>query len=139
MPPVIAISDAQATMLVLVPILICIDVVSGLVKAGATIGFKSFKLREGLWHKAGEILVMVLALAIDTAQTHVDLGFTVPLTVGAGIYLTITEVTSILENVAAANPDIAGGALKRIFSNTHDANDGAAAGPTPDDATEEER
>lgn len=113
-PPLIHLDDAQTTSIIAAAVLILLDYVSGIAKAFATHTVSSAKMRDGLWHKSGYVLVIVLGVIVDETQKHIDLGINVPVTVAAGIYICLTEITSILENAAIINPDLSAG-LREIF------------------------
>lgn len=85
--------------LAIVGILIAMDYMTGLLKAAMQHDISSEKMREGLWHKSGLILVMLLAEVVERGQQYLDLGYGVPLIVPAAVYISITEISSILENI----------------------------------------
>lgn len=113
-PPLIQLDDAQTTAIIAAAVLIVLDYVSGIAKAFATHTVSSDKMRNGLWHKSGYVLVIILGVIVDETQKHIDLGINVPVTVAAGVYIALTEITSILENAAIINPDLSAG-LQQIF------------------------
>lgn len=96
---------------------IALDVVSGLIKAGATGTLSSSVMRTGLWHKSALILLEVTAYAAGSVA-HIfpaipaELGMVY---VAVSGYVIIMELVSILENVSVANPDIANGKLYNMF------------------------
>ena len=71
--------------------------------------------REGLWHKSGLVLVMLLAEIVEHGQTWLDMGFALPLIVPAAVYISITEISSIIENIAALNPELCDSPLLDLF------------------------
>lgn len=115
LPPILHLDDTQITVIIAGCALVILDIISGLAKAWATDTISSKAMRSGLWHKSGYAVVMALSVIIDEAQRHIDLGISVPVTTAAGTYIILTEVTSILENAAAINPDLGGGQLAKIF------------------------
>lgn len=83
-----------------------LDMVSGLIGAWRTKSIMSSKLRDGLFKKVGFIFCYVISYLVD--YFGADLGFnigvsTLPILV---LYVVITELTSIAENVHKINPDI---------------------------------
>lgn len=106
-----------------VAILIVFDYVSGLLKAVMQHDVSSTKMRDGLWHKCGFVLVMALAEIIERGQAFLDLGFAVPLVVPAAVYISLTEISSILENLSEINPEIAGSPLLQLFRPKEGANE----------------
>ncbi len=91
------------------------DWVTGTAKAAKLRELCSSVMREGLWHKSGEVAVMALAYMLEVGSAHVDLGFDVPLFVPACVYIVLNETASILENIAALNPELAGTRLMGLF------------------------
>lgn len=52
---------------------IALDFFSGLLKAFATGSFSSKIMRQGLWHKAGLVLMMCAGFLVDYAQRFADI------------------------------------------------------------------
>lgn len=99
---------------------IVLDMITGLVKAFKEKGYCSSVMREGLFHKSGSILCVAFATLIDYAQTFLDLGVSVPVTIGICSYIVLMEAGSIIENVCAINPDIMPDKLKAYFKKLSD-------------------
>lgn len=109
-------SEGQVWAVWLTAAFIVLDVVSGIAK-GAKLGqLSSSKMREGIWHKAGYVLIMALAVLIEVGSKHIDLGFTVPLVIPACVYIILSEVMSIFENATVLNPQIGGSGLTKLFN-----------------------
>lgn len=103
--------------------IIVLDIVSGLAKAVFKDGFNSAKMREGLGHKLTYIIALVLAVLIEYGCVFLDLGFEVTMLQPAvGVYIVLTEVGSILENIVAINPNLQDNSFMSIF--THRNGDG---------------
>ena len=66
---------------------IVLDFLTGLIKAFATNSFISTKMREGLFHKVGLILCMILGVLVDYAQGYIDLGVSVPVAAVVCVHL----------------------------------------------------
>ena len=94
---------------------IVLDFITGLTKAFATNSFTSTKMREGLFHKVGLILCMILGWLVNFAQRYLDLGVTVPVAVAICVYICLMEITSIIENVCKINPEIVPDKLASLF------------------------
>ena len=106
-------SDGQAWAVWITVAFIVLDVLSGIAK-GAKLGqLSSSKMREGIWHKAGYVLIIALAVLIEVGS---KLGFTVPLVVPACVYIILSEVMSIFENATILNPEIGGSGLSKLFN-----------------------
>ena len=73
-------------------------------------------MRDGLWHKCGFILTILLAALIEWSMQYVDLGFTLPLFVPVCVFIMLTEIVSIFENICALSPELAGTKLAQLFN-----------------------
>lgn len=98
-----------------IPLLfIALDIITGFIKAWGN--FSSVKMREGLKHKAGFILVLVLGSLIDFSQQFIDFGFEFPvMLVLAGVYVSLTEIVSIFENICDMNSDIRNSKFAKVI------------------------
>jgi toxin secretion/phage lysis holin len=94
---------------------VVLDVLSGVMKAAKMGELSSSKMREGLWHKSGYVLIVCLAILIEVGSQHVDIGFEMPLIIPACLYIIGSEVMSIYENAKAINPDLNDSKLSQYF------------------------
>lgn len=94
---------------------ILLDMITGLVKAFKEKAYTSSIMREGLFHKAGSIMVVCFGWLVDYAQTFLDIGVTVPVTLAVCTYIVLMEIGSIIENVCVINPQILPDKLKQYF------------------------
>lgn len=94
---------------------ILFDFATGISKAAYHKQVSSTIMREGLYHKFAEILVIVLAGAIDVACEHLELGFDTPILAVTCAYIVLMEIASILENIGEMNPDLANSQVFSIF------------------------
>lgn len=104
--------------LAIVGVMICLDYLTGIIKAAKDHDISSTRMREGLYHKSAFVLTMALAEIIEHGQSVIDLGFTVPIVVPAGVYITLTEIASIIENLGQINPELQGSRLLAMFRST---------------------
>lgn len=125
---VVALTEAQCWAIGLVLVFIVADVVAGVLAALKKQELSSSKARDGLWHKAGEVLIVALAVLIEVGSAHMDLGFTAPLIVPVCTYLVLNECMSILENAAELNPELKGSKLMQLFESTKDEEGGNGNG-----------
>lgn len=95
---------------------ILLDLVTGLIKAFKNKEYTSSIMREGLYHKAGSVLCILFGVLVDYAQTIVDLGVSVPITLTICGYIILMEVGSVIENLCAINPEILPDKLKSYFA-----------------------
>lgn len=94
---------------------IVLDFVTGLIKAVSSGKFKSSMMREGLFHKIGEILCIALGILIQYAEGYLDLGINLPVAGAICTYIVPMEIGSALENICAINPDLAASKLLKII------------------------
>ena len=104
---------------------IATDYVTGVAKAIMQDNLSSKKMREGLGHKFAYITLTMTAWFIDEVNLHIDLGLPVSVFVCTVGGICLIELTSILENVTAINPELADAPFMSIFSqNTPNAKHG---------------
>lgn len=103
--------------LIITAAFIVLDIVTGFIQAVANKNLTSSKMRDGLFHKIAFILVVALAILCEQAQVYMpDLGFTVPLLVPACLYIVLTEIVSIIENIGKCNSELLNSKLLGLFS-----------------------
>lgn len=90
----------------IVLVFIVFDVLSGLIQAIANNELASTVMRRGLWHKAGIILTMFFAVAINLVSEFINLGFDIPAVQGVTVYIVLMEARSIWENIRLIAPEI---------------------------------
>lgn len=82
------------------------DLVTGLVRALYEKDFQSSIMRQGLFHKAGEIFVLTLLYGVEYVAPMLGLTFNLPtFRVGVG-YCVLMEVGSIIENLRPFTPGL---------------------------------
>lgn len=94
---------------------IALDLLTGFAQAVANKTVNSTKMRNGLWHKYGFVLTMLLAALIEWVMQYIDLGFTLPLFVPVCVFIMLTEIVSIFENICKLSPDLADSKLAQLF------------------------
>lgn len=72
-------------------------------------------MREGLYHKIGLLLVILLGVLVDYAQGWLELGMSVPVAGAVCAYIVIMEIGSSLENICKINPDLMPDKLTALF------------------------
>lgn len=96
--------------IVLVFILIVLDIVSGIAAAFVSKTIDSSAMRCGLWHKASYVLVILLAgtleWAVSAGGPSLGIGLDLPIIVPTCLYLGLTEISSIGENLAQIDPSL---------------------------------
>lgn len=94
---------------------IVVDILAGVIMALSKQDFTSKKMREGLFHKVGEILCLLLGVMTDFAQRVLDLGIGIPIYEGISGYIIIMEIGSIIETICKINPAIVPDKLLALF------------------------
>lgn len=97
---------------------VCFDFLTGIIKAIVNKNVCSTTMRNGLFHKSAFALVIILAIMCEAAMTHLDLGMTVPLVAPVCVYIVLTEMASILENIGEINPELGNSAVLSLFKST---------------------
>ena len=96
-------------------VFIVLDILTGIAKSFATTGFDSSIMRQGFFHKLGEVFAVTLALAADIGLPEIGVPLDVKLSGMCCVYLVLMEIGSIVENIGAINPDLVG-PLGNIFA-----------------------
>lgn len=94
------------------------DYVTGLAKAILNDTFSSQKMRQGLWHKFAYLMLTLVAYFIDMINLHVDLGLPISVFVCTVGGISLIELTSILENITAINPELKDAPFMQIFTHS---------------------
>ena len=95
---------------------VVMDLATGITQAIANKTLDSSKMRAGLWHKCGFIMAIILASLVEWAMQFIDLGFTLPLFVPVCVFIILTEIVSIFENICLLSPELANSKLARLFN-----------------------
>lgn len=101
--------------IVIVLVFILLDVVSGLLKAFSTTGFDSSVMRQGFFHKLGELLSVALCVVADESLPRLGVLIDVNFSAMCCTYLVLMEIGSVLENIGAVNPELRE-PLSKIFA-----------------------
>ena len=109
----------QLDILIITLILILLDIVFGFAGAVKEKNVQSGMLRQGLWHKAGFIGLIILAYVIEITASYTDLGIEIPSVLAVCVYIILTECVSIFENLCVLNPKIVDSPLGSIFYHAH--------------------
>lgn len=92
-----------------------LDVVTGLVKSFKEKNYQSSIMRLGLWHKCGNILLIMFAIMVDYSQMYIDIGVSIPIIEPVCSYIILNEIGSIIENLSMINPELLPDKLKSYF------------------------
>lgn len=91
----------------IVLIFISFDILFGLLQALTNQSFKSSVMRQGLFHKLGEILCYLFGVVCDATLPLVDIMVPFSLAGAITIYIVVMEIGSILENLSKVSPVMA--------------------------------
>lgn len=106
---------------------IVLDFLTGLVKAFKEKNFSSTVMRQGLYHKAGSVAVVIFGVLVDYAQGYVDIGISIPIKDMLCAYIITMEIGSIFENVCTINPEIVPAKIQQYFEKLKKAKEEAKA------------
>lgn len=103
--------NQNITMITVALALAVFDVVTGYVAAIKNGDLNSSVMRSGLWSKLGEVFAIDVAFAIEFAvsfygDAFIHVALDIPVTTGVCAYITVYELTSIVENIGKLNPDL---------------------------------
>ena len=108
-------------------VMIVLDVVFGFAGAVRNQDVQSANLRDGLWHKAGFVGLIALAYVIQYATLYADLGFEIPTVMAVCVYVIVTEIVSVFENLCVMNPELVNSPKRAVFTRTPTAHPRAAS------------
>lgn len=100
----------------IVLLFIGLDILCGLIQATMNNAVDSTKMRDGLYHKSGYVLVMLLAYLIEFGTHYLELGFSAPVVIPVAVFICLTELVSILENCCKISPALANSKIFSIFN-----------------------
>ena len=95
---------------------IATDYITGVIKAIMQGNLSSKRMREGLGHKLAYIILTLTAWSMDTLNTHLALGFPVSTFTCTVSGICLIELTSILENITAINPELKDAPFMSVFT-----------------------
>lgn len=97
------------------------DYITGVMKAIMQGDLSSKRMREGLGHKLAYLILTFMAWFIDMLNMHLSLGFPVNVFTCTVSGVCLIELTSIIENITAINPELENAPFMGIFAqNAHD-------------------
>lgn len=87
-------------------VFIILDIITGLVKAFYNNTYSSSEMRKGGLRKISIFLSVVLCYIVEVCLPYLNITINIPITIIAAAYLAFMEITSIIENLSALNPNI---------------------------------
>lgn len=91
---------------IIVAVAILLDIITGLLKAFYTKSFQSSVMRQGLFHKLGELLACGLLYGVQIVAPVLGIEANLPLFQVGVAYCVLMEIGSIIENLRAFTPGI---------------------------------
>ena len=109
--------------------LMVLDILLGYAAAVKGKYVKSAKMREGLWHKTGEMGIIAVGDVLDGMLLGgINMPFTAPVTTAMIVYLAINEAVSCMENIVKLDPELGDKRFFRVLMATlSDASDEGGA------------
>ena len=98
-------------------IFIALDIISGFISAIKNKEYQSSIMREGLFHKSGEILAVVFAYFVEFSLPIIGISTNLPIAQSIMVYIIVMETGSIIENIGKLSPELRGVLTKYISSN----------------------
>lgn len=105
-------------------LLICADIVFGVIGAAMRHEFSSQKMREGIGHKCAELGLLFVGLIADGCLLGgVDLGFKSAVLPFAAGYVCVMEIGSLMEIFARMNPELKDSPAFKLLEISHKTHD----------------
>ena len=99
----------MVTMAAICSILILMDIVCGIVGAARSKELCSAIMRDGLYNKLGELMLLLLAIFINEVLSIAPfdkIGIPPEIAYAVAIYIAVMEIISIIENICKINPSL---------------------------------
>lgn len=99
----------MVTMSAICSILILMDIVCGIVGAARNKELCSSIMRDGLYNKFGELMLLLLAVFINEVLLIAPfdkIGIPPEIAYAVAIYIAVMEIISIIENICKINPNL---------------------------------
>lgn len=115
-PGVIEFTEPELWSIAAALVMMVMDIITGFAGAVVTHSVSSKKMREGIGHKVMLILTIMLAVLVQIFSARIgDLGIIVPLILPACVYIVVMEITSVVENITTAYPELKDTPLVKLF------------------------
>ena len=99
--------------------LMLLDILLGYAAAVKSKSVKSAKMREGLWHKTGEMGIIAVGDVLDGMLLGgIDMPFSAHVTTAMIVYLAINEAVSCMENAVKLDPELGDKRFFRVLMET---------------------
>lgn len=104
----------SATPFAIIAVFMLFDILTGWVKSIETGTFKSSKMKQGLYHKCGNVLALLFMYGLEFSLPYIGINTTIPFVSATTTYIAVMEITSIVENLGKINPEL-GNMLSTLF------------------------
>lgn len=121
-----------------VPLALCVlDVASGYIAAVCNGSVDSTVMRDGMWNKMGNVFAIVVGKAMEICISVFGTAFAgaemnVPVCTAVCAYLSLYEITSIVENIGRVNPTVGKWLIEHIGIEPHKVNQSGSRHGGPD-------
>ena len=95
---------------------VSMDYITGIIKAATQGNLNSKRMREGLGHKLAYLILTLVAWFIDMLNMRLSLGFPLDVFTCVVSGISLIELTSIIENITAINPELGNAPFMNIFT-----------------------
>ena len=112
--------DIHWVIIVITCCFMVLDIISGFTQAVVNKCVDSKVMKQGLIHKCGFMLAIAFGCLCEYSMLYINLGFTMPIQDAVCIYIIVTEIISILENLAKISPELANAKFMNIFARDKD-------------------
>lgn len=110
-------TESQAWAILMACIMMFCDVVTGFACAAISHNIMSSKMREGIFHKAMMLIIIVISYTLGVGLQHVSgCQLNIPTTEVVCIYVVVMEITSVFENIAKVWPEFGESKIYEEFS-----------------------
>lgn len=117
---IIGITEPMMYAMIACLVMMIFDIITGFIGAWENKNIDSKIMREGIFHKATLVLLIILAWLCEVFIVHVpELGVSVPLVIPVCVMIFSMELISILENLTIINPELKNNKLLDLFKITH--------------------
>lgn len=110
----------QFDLVIITIVAMILDIITGFASALKNADLSSSKMRQGLWHKAGFCGLLILAYMVQFAMAHMELGLDFPAVDAVCVWIVVTEIVSIIENLCIINPAIMDSPVGKLFRLSED-------------------
>ena len=113
---IFVVPDVNWAVIVIACLFMVLDIVTGFAQACKNHCVDSKVMKNGIWHKCGFMLAILFGCLCEYASLFLDLGFALPVQSAVCVYIILTEICSILENLGELSPELKESEFMKIFN-----------------------